>query len=82
MSNLQDIDFQELMNLVKANEDSTDFDLTSFVSDCRTFGCLVGNHFLKSVDTIPLWITRKLGNKQIISFSARYHSKTINILAS
>ena len=37
---------QALMQLVKNNENSKDFDLTHWTSDCGTFGCLVGNDLL------------------------------------
>jgi hypothetical protein len=40
-----DINFQALMDLVKANEDSKDFDLSRW--KCGTYGCLVGNYGLK-----------------------------------
>ena len=43
---LMDCNIQELMNLVKANENSKDFDLSNFKSPCGTYGCLVGNHAL------------------------------------
>lgn len=39
-------DAQELMNLVKANETAKDFNLSSWLQPCGTFGCLVGNHMV------------------------------------
>lgn len=44
---------QRLLDLVKANEGSNGFDLGSWLSDCGTYGCLVGNHHVANPIDVP-----------------------------
>lgn len=44
---------QRLLDLVKANEKSCDFDLGDWKHWCGTYGCLVGNHIISESNNEP-----------------------------
>jgi len=65
------IEFQKLLQLCKANEESKNFNLRTWLQSCGTFGCLVGNDWCANKENRP-YLQHNVGSRDISGTQKEY----------